>query len=73
MRPLLKNGVEVQVFREFYWLKEELQAFCRENEMSAAGSKIEIAHRIAVFLETGEIQKPVRKKALLQMKRNRQI
>src|SRR5699024_8401119 len=49
-------------FRNFYWLKEELQTFCRGNGISASGSKIEISDRIAVFLETGKIQKPMRKR-----------
>jgi hypothetical protein len=62
LRPLLKKELNVKDFRNFYWLKEELQAFCRENEMSASGSKIEIADRVALFLQTGEIQKPLRKR-----------
>ena len=61
LRPLLTKELSVQDFRNFYWLKEELQAFCRDSEMSASGSKIEIADRIAIFLDTGEIQKPIRK------------
>lgn len=62
LRPLLKKGFYVEDFRNFYWLKEELQAFCRENEMSASGSKTEIADRVAIFLQTGEKQKPLRKR-----------
>lgn len=61
MRPLLNKEINVQEFRNFYWLKEELQTFCRENGMSASGSKIEISDRIAIFLQTGKIQKPLRK------------
>ena len=34
--------------------------------MSASGSKIEIADRIAIFLETGKIQKPMRKRSSSQ-------
>ncbi|WP_413774834.1 SAP domain-containing protein [Cytobacillus firmus] len=30
----------LQDFLSYYWLKEELQVFCRENGMSAAGSKL---------------------------------
>ena len=47
--------------KDFYWLKEELQSFCRENGISASGSKIEITDRIEIFLRTGEIKKPIRK------------
>src|SRR5699024_1361193 len=62
MRPELTRDLNVDDFRNFYWLKEELQIFCRENGISASGSKIEITDRIAVFLETGKIQKPMRKR-----------
>ena len=61
MRPLLKKDLKVQDFRNFYWLKEELQTFCRENGMSTSGSKVEISDRIVIFLQTGKIQKPLRK------------
>lgn len=59
MRPELNRNLSVQDLRSFYWLKEELQSFCRENEISASGSKIEITNRIAIFLDTGRIQKPI--------------
>lgn len=61
LRPLLHKELNAQDFRDFYWLKEELQTFCRENGMSISGSKMEITDRITVFLQTGEIQKPLRK------------
>lgn len=54
MRPELTKSISIQDFKNFYWLKEELQRFCREHEMSASGSKIEIAKKIEVFLLTGE-------------------
>ncbi|MCM3768762.1 SAP domain-containing protein [Neobacillus niacini] len=61
MRPILTKNTSVQSYKDFYWLKEELQAFCREHGISASGSKIEISHRIETFLLTGEIEKPIRK------------
>lgn len=61
MKPELKGNLNVQDFRNYYWLKEELQSFCRENGISASGSKMEISDRIETFLQTGEIKKPVRK------------
>ena len=61
MRPNLTKEIRVESFKEFYWLKEELQAFCREHGLSASGSKIEIANRIEIFLETGERTKTTRK------------
>ena len=63
MRPELTRDLNAEDFRDFYWLKEELQTFCRGNGISASGSKREITDRIAVFLETGEIQKPMRKRS----------
>lgn len=60
MRPNLTKDCSVEDFQDFYWLKEELQAFCREHGLSASGSKIEIADRIEIFLRTGEIKKPIR-------------
>lgn len=61
MRPNLTKEISIESFHNFYWLKEELQTFCRENGISAAGSKIEISDRIETFLRTGEIKKPIRK------------
>lgn len=61
MRPNLTKELSVERFNDYYWLKEELQSFCRKNGISASGSKIEISNRIETFLQTGEIKKPVRK------------
>lgn len=61
MRPDLTNDINVESFKDFYWLKEELQSFCRANEISATGSKTEISDRIETFLRTGEIKKPAKK------------
>ncbi|RDW18987.1 DUF6434 domain-containing protein [Oceanobacillus chungangensis] len=63
MRPNLTKNISIDKFKDFYWLKEELQSFCRENGISASGSKLEIADRIEAFLLTGEIKKPSRKAA----------
>lgn len=63
MRPKLEKELKANEFLDFYWLKEELQNFCREHGMSASGSKGEITDRIALFLETGKIQKPMRKRS----------
>jgi len=61
VRPNLTKDISIQDFKDFYWLKEELQSFCREHGMSASGSKIEITDRIETFLQTGEIKKALRK------------
>jgi hypothetical protein len=60
LRPILSKDISIESFKNFYWLKEELQAFCRENGLSASGSKIGISDRIETFLRTGEIKKPTR-------------
>ena len=54
-RPDLTKDLDVDTFRNFYYLKEELMHFCRENNIPVSGSKDELASRIASFLETGEI------------------
>ncbi|MDN4493109.1 DUF6434 domain-containing protein [Ureibacillus aquaedulcis] len=61
MRPKLTKEITIQNFNDFYWLKEELQTFCRENGLSASGSKNDISARIEIFLRTGESTKPIRK------------
>ncbi|WP_077321521.1 DUF6434 domain-containing protein [Virgibacillus proomii] len=53
--------MSVESFKNYYWLKEELLSFCRENGINASGSKIEISDRIETFIRTGEIKKPTRK------------
>lgn len=63
MRPELSSEITVASFQEYYWLKTELQQFCRTNGLSAAGSKLELTERIEMFLQTGEIRKPARTKS----------
>lgn len=53
-RVALTASTSVRGFREFYWLKEELQEFCRRQGLLTSGGKREIAERIEHFLETGE-------------------
>ena len=57
MRPELKRDLPINEFTDFYWLKTELQQFCRENNMSPSGYKMELSKRIEVFLTTGNTQK----------------
>lgn len=64
MRPNLTKETSINDFKDYYWLKEELQSFCRGNGISASGPKVEIADRIEVFLRTGEIKKPARKSSI---------
>ncbi|WP_186576997.1 DUF6434 domain-containing protein [Aquibacillus kalidii] len=61
MRPELTKEISVKRFKDFYWLKLELQTFCKENGISSSGSKMEISERIESYLQTGEINKPVKR------------
>lgn len=54
-RPVLDKNLDSKTFRDFYFLKEELVNFCRENGLPVSGGKLEIADRIAHFLDTGEV------------------
>ncbi len=54
-RPVLDKHLDSKTFRDFYYLKEELIDFCRKNGLPASGGKLEIADRVACFLDTGRI------------------
>ncbi len=58
MRPILNMQISPDEFLSFYWLKAELTSFCRDQNISAAGSKLEIAARIAHYLRTREVIAP---------------
>ena len=53
--PYLDKNLDSKTFRDFYYLKEELVNFCRKNGIPVSGGKIEIADRIAYFLDTGKV------------------
>ena len=54
-RPRLDRSLDGETFRSYYYLKEELTAFCRENGLPVSGGKLEITERIACFLDTGNV------------------
>lgn len=58
MRPELTPFLASADFCNWYWLKEELVLFCRENSLSTVGSKGELTARIARYLDTGEKGQP---------------
>ena len=66
-RPKLDTDLSSAAFREWYWLKEELTDFCRGNGLSAAGSKTELADRIALYLDTGKAETPRIAKKMIPM------
>jgi len=51
----LNDKISVEDFTSFYWLKEELVAFCKTKGILQTGSKIDLANRIRIFLDRGEI------------------
>ena len=53
-RPILSKELKYDTFLQYYYLKEELILFCRENELSTTGGKRDITKRIEYFLKTGE-------------------
>ena len=57
-RPNLNKELDAITFRSFYYLKQELADFCKENGLPASGSKAELTDRIAYFLDTGNVLKP---------------
>lgn len=61
-RPALNTQLDAKVFQSYYYLKEELIHFCRENGLPVSGGKAEITERISRFLETGAITPAAGKK-----------
>lgn len=53
-RPTLTSSLSPSEFKEFYWEKKELIAFCKKEALPTSGGKIELTERIAFFLETGK-------------------
>ena len=53
-RPVLNKEISVEDYKNFYWYKEELIEFCRSENISKSGGKIELANRIIQYLQTGE-------------------
>lgn len=54
----ISKDMDGETFRSYYFLKEELVAFCREYGLPTSGGKIELTERITHFLDTGEIPQP---------------
>ncbi|MDD5935512.1 MAG: DUF6434 domain-containing protein [Clostridiales bacterium] len=53
-RPKLQKGLDSKTFRNYYYLKQELVDFCKEEGLSSSGGKLELTERIATYLETGK-------------------
>ena len=57
-RPPLDLNISTEDFQAFYWLKEELLAFCRTQGLPTSGSKQALSERIVYFLNTGSVPAP---------------
>ena len=57
-KPKLSQSISLDQFKNHYWLKVELIAFCKQNDLPTAGSKQAISHRIETFITTGRKIKP---------------
>ncbi len=60
-KPQLSAELNIETFKQFYYLKEELVCFCRDNGLQTTGSKAELTERIATYLSTGKSITAVRK------------
>lgn len=47
-RPILNRDLNSETFREYYYLKEELVIFCRNQGISTSGRKIELTDRYEI-------------------------
>ena len=61
-RPELSRELNGTALRGYYYLKQELADFCKENGLPTSGSKAELTDRIADFLDTGKVRKSAAKR-----------
>lgn len=54
-RQKLDKSLDSKIFKDYYYLKEELVDFCRSNGLQTTGSKIDLTERIIKYLDTGEV------------------
>jgi len=54
IRPELERNLEVDTFKQYYYLKEELLCFCRECDLKISGSKDLLKSRVEHFLRSGK-------------------
>ena len=50
----LNKDLKVSEFKEYYFLKEELKEFCRNEGLKLSGSKSQLEERIIYYLDTGK-------------------
>ena len=52
-RPQLSKDLKSEDFRQYYFLKEELKDFCKNEGLKVSGSKNQLEERIIYYLDTG--------------------
>ena len=45
-----------ETIANYYFLKEELVAFCKKHSLPSVGSKAELTNRISLYLNTGRVE-----------------
>ena len=53
-RPQLTKDLKSEEFKEYYFLKEELKEFCRNEGLKVSGSKNQLEMRNIYYLDTGK-------------------
>lgn len=72
-RYRLNKDLDSAEFREYYFLKEELKEFCRNEGLKISGSKNQLEERIIYYLDTGKSleNKTIQKKSNNQSTSNK--
>lgn len=72
-RYRLNKDLDSTEFREYYFLKEELKEFCRNEGLKISGSKNQLEERIIYYLDTGKSleNKTIQKKSNNQSTSNK--
>ena len=68
-RCKLNKDLNSAEFKEYYFLKEELKEFCRNEGLKISGSKNQLEERIIYYLDTGKSlddEKPIQDKSNFQ-------
>ena len=55
-RPKLNKELDAATFRSFYYLKQELADFCKENGLPASGTHAELLKTCDIYREVYESQ-----------------
>jgi hypothetical protein len=64
MRPEITTFQSGEEFKKWYWLKEEVVAFCKLTNLPYSGSKFQIIERISDALDNNSEVKKTKKQAI---------